>query len=59
MDIGTLRGLLTATLLILFLAVWAWTWSRKRKDTFERMAEMPLEDDSKPPPVDTRKEQSP
>lgn len=58
MDIGTLRGLLTALLFILFIGIWAWSWSRRRKDVYERMAELPLEDDSKPPSENTRKEQS-
>lgn len=57
MDIGTLRGILTAILLALFVGIWAWSWSRKRKRDFDRLSEMPLEDDSKPPP-DTDKEQS-
>ncbi len=49
MEIGTLRGLLTLLLLILFLGIWAWSWSRKRKSTFERAAQLPLEDDTRPP----------
>ena len=59
MDIGIFRGVLTVILLVLFLGIWGWSWSRKRKDEFQRAAELPLEDDSKPPPYDTKKEQSP
>lgn len=58
MDIGTLRGVLTLLLLALFLGIWAWSWSRKRNDDFKRASELPLEDDSKPPPHDNVKEQS-
>jgi len=53
MDMGELRGLVTAALLILFLALVFWAWSRKRKDTFDRAARMPLEDD---PPASEYKE---
>jgi cytochrome c oxidase cbb3-type subunit 4 len=56
MDIGTIRGLLTALLLILFLGIVIWSFSRKRKGEFERAAKLPLEDDSKPPAADDGKE---
>jgi len=42
----TLSGLLTALLLILFLAICLWSWSSKRKSGFEKMANLPLEDDN-------------
>jgi cytochrome c oxidase cbb3-type subunit 4 len=35
----------TVALVILFLAIVVWAWSGKRKQTFERAARMPLEDD--------------
>lgn len=46
MDIGDLRGVITAVLLLLFIALIVWAWSRKRKDRFEEAARMPLEDDA-------------
>lgn len=58
MDIGIIRGLLTATLLILFLGIWAWSWSRKRSTEFDAAALMPLEDDSRPPGLNTNEEQT-
>lgn len=45
MDIGTVRGLITAALIVLFIALIFWAWSGKRRATFERAARMPLEDD--------------
>lgn len=45
MDIGTVRGLITAALIVLFVALIVWAWSSKRRATFERAARMPLEDD--------------
>ncbi len=48
MDMGTVRGLLTAILLVLFIGLVAWTWSRKRKPEYDEAAKMPLNDDDKP-----------
>jgi cytochrome c oxidase cbb3-type subunit IV len=59
MDIGTLRGLITAILVILFLGVWAWSWSRKRRADFDAAAQLPLDDDSRPPVAQKNKEQAP
>jgi len=58
MDIGVVRGLLTATLLILFLGVWGWSFSRKRRVEFDAAANLPLEDDSRPPSTDPDKERT-
>ena len=41
----TFNGLLTGLLLLMFIGIWAWSWSAKRRPDFERMANMPLEDD--------------
>lgn len=48
MEIDLFRGLVTVALLVLFIALIAWTWSRKRKDTFEKAARMPLDEDDRP-----------
>lgn len=57
MDFDLVRGLITAVLLILFLGLFVFTWSRKRTDTFENAARMPLEDNDRPAPQEM-KEQS-
>ena len=49
MDIGTLRGLLTAALLILFLCIVFWAYSRRRRADFDRAARLPLEEHERPP----------
>ncbi|HSD73697.1 MAG TPA: cbb3-type cytochrome c oxidase subunit 3 [Steroidobacteraceae bacterium] len=49
MSTGTLFGLITLLLMLLFVGIWAWAWSRKRRKTFERAAQMPLEDDDTAP----------
>ncbi|GMR17164.1 MAG: CcoQ/FixQ family Cbb3-type cytochrome c oxidase assembly chaperone [Gammaproteobacteria bacterium] len=49
MDIGTIRGLLTAVLLILFLGIVAWSWSRKRTADFDAASRLPLDEGKQPP----------
>ena len=49
MELGEIRGLLTALLFIAFIGIWIWSWSRKRKPEFDALANMPLEDASHPP----------
>jgi cytochrome c oxidase cbb3-type subunit IV len=44
--IGLVRGMITLSLLLLFIGLFIWAWSSRRKDLFERMAQLPLEDDS-------------
>jgi cytochrome c oxidase cbb3-type subunit 4 len=58
-DIGIIRGLLTAAVMLLFIGIFAWSFSRRRKTEFDRLANMPLEDDRKPPAPDSNKEQTP
>jgi cytochrome c oxidase cbb3-type subunit IV len=50
MDIGTVRGLITAALFVAFLALVFWAYSSRRKADFDKLANMPLEDD--PPAQD-------
>jgi len=45
MDAGTLRGLFTVVMLVLFIAICFWAFSGRRKGTFDAMARMPLEPD--------------
>ena len=47
-DMGTLRGLLTAAMLLLFIGIVFWAYSRRRKQDFDALASMPLEDDATP-----------
>ena len=48
MDMGTIRGLLTAVLLLLFIGVVLWAFSRRRSDEFAEAARVPLADDKNP-----------
>ncbi len=43
-DVGLIRGLLTALLFAAFIGLCIWAWSKSRKTDFERAAQLPLED---------------
>jgi cytochrome c oxidase cbb3-type subunit 4 len=57
MDMGIVRGLITAVVLILFIGIWVWSWSRNRKADFDAAAQLPLGDDQTPPAEKGLKEQ--
>jgi len=44
--IGLVRGMITLSLLLLFVGLFIWAWSSRRKNLFDRMAQLPLEDDT-------------
>lgn len=45
---GVINGLMTLLLIILFLGICVWAWSKRNKETFSRMAQLPLEDNDNP-----------
>lgn len=45
MDSGTVSGIFTAILIIVFLGIVFWAYSRKRRRDFEEAARLPLEDE--------------
>ncbi len=47
--IGIVRGVITLVLLILFVALVVWAWSSRRKELFDSMARMPLDEDGDRP----------
>jgi cytochrome c oxidase cbb3-type subunit 4 len=46
MDIDTFRGLVTLVVMLAFIGIWIWAWSRRRHKDFDRMASLPLEEDT-------------
>jgi cytochrome c oxidase cbb3-type subunit 4 len=40
-----IMGLITALLIVIFCAIVGWAYSSRRKNEFERMARVPLDDD--------------
>ena len=45
MDAGTLRGLFTVLMLLIFVGIFLWAYSKNRKQAFDEAARLPLEDD--------------
>lgn len=52
MEIGTLRGLGTALVLIAFVGLLIWAFSGKRKKNFDEAANLPFADESEKPKSD-------
>ena len=46
MDIGTVRGLITLTLMVTFVALVVWLVVKRDKHSFDAVAQLPLEDDA-------------
>ena len=44
-NINLVRGLVLILLILGFLGIVAWAWSRNRKEEFEQMSMLPLEED--------------
>lgn len=45
MDAGTLRGIFTVVMLLLFIGICAWAWSGRRRQVFDHASRLPLEGD--------------
>ena len=45
LDINYVRAAVLILLIVGFLGIWAWAWSRNRKEDFEQMSRLPLEED--------------
>jgi len=51
---GTVRGLITLLLMLLFIGMTVWLWRHGNKHRFDAAARMPLEDDE-PAKIDSPK----
>ena len=45
MDSGTVSGVMTGVLILVFIGIWLWAWSSRRKKDFEGAAHLPLDED--------------
>jgi cytochrome c oxidase cbb3-type subunit 4 len=45
MSSGTLSGVMTAILIVLFVGMWIWAFSSRRRARFDEAARLPLEED--------------
>lgn len=43
---GTVVGIFIAVMMLTFIAIWIWAWRKYHKPTFNRMAHLPMEDES-------------
>lgn len=43
-----ISGITTALLIVLFCGIVGWAWSSRRRDQFEAMARLPLDEESRP-----------
>ncbi len=50
---GHAAGVITVLLMLTFIGIWVWAWRKKHKKVFDRMAQLPLEDDSHIPDPST------
>ncbi len=53
MDWGTLSGIMTAIILVLFLGIWVWAWQPERKQSFDEAARLAL-DETDPPETSSK-----
>ena len=44
--IGVARGIITLALMFAFIGFTLWAYGKRRKSTFDAMAQLPLEDES-------------
>ncbi len=58
MDINTVRGLLTALLIIIFVAIYFWAFNKRRKSAFDEAAMLPFVGDDTDPTIVTKGEKS-
>lgn len=43
---GNFAGVITVVLMVVFIGIWIWAWRARHKRVFDRMARLPMEDDS-------------
>ncbi|MFG6176578.1 cbb3-type cytochrome oxidase subunit 3 [Halomonas sp. THAF12] len=53
MDIGTLRGIITAILLVSFVGLTWWAYSKRRRPDFDEAANLPFADEEEWPHRDS------
>lgn len=59
LDINLARGAVLIMLILAFLGIFVWAWSRNRKEEFQEISKLPLEEDSgRIPQTDSRIERT-
>lgn len=42
---GEVIGYVTVAMMAVFIGIWIWAWRKRHKKVFDRMAELPMEDE--------------
>lgn len=42
---GEVLGYVTVAMMTVFIGIWIWAWRKRHKKVFDRMSELPMEDD--------------
>lgn len=45
---GQLAGVITVSLLLIFIGIWIWAWRPWHKKSFDKMAQIPMQDKDMP-----------
>jgi len=54
---GTISGIFTALLILVFTGVVVWAWNSRRRSSFDEAARLPLEEDTGKIPPGNRQQQ--
>jgi len=41
---GHITGVITVVMMLVFIGIWVWAWQKGHVRTFQRMAQIPMED---------------
>lgn len=41
---GHFAGVITSVLMLLFIGIWIWAWRPQHRQTFDALAELPMQD---------------
>jgi cytochrome c oxidase cbb3-type subunit 4 len=53
---GHLAGVMIVLMMVSFIGIWIWAWRKYHKPVFDRMAQLPMQDDD--PAVDPTQEKA-
>ena len=45
---GHLAGVMIVLMMVSFVGIWIWAWRKYHKPVFDRMAQLPMQDDDLP-----------
>ena len=45
---GHLAGVMIVLMMVSFIGIWIWAWRKYHKPVFDRMAQLPMQDEDQP-----------